>query len=848
MRLRTILIVLAVLVIGGIAAGVIYVSTLDFNQYRGLIAEQAKAATGRDLAIKGELKLSLGFTPAVAVDDVTFANASWGSRPEMANVKRFEAQVELLPLITGTIKVKRIVLLNADILVETDAQGRGNWVFDTGAKPTQPSTQPTTSGAPGKLPVVSEVVVRDSKLTYRDGRTRQVSQLDLQRVSLRANSDNDPLKIDVDGAFNGHSFQVIGQVGAIAALTRSGGAPYPVSLVVRSPEAGTVKVDGQIKEPMTGKGYELAVAAEGNEIAKLAELGGVKVPLLGPFKVELKLTDGAPGGNPSIPSFKVDLGKPELVLVRAQGAVRDPIGQKGIAITASVEGREIGAFSGLALPGMAAPIPPIPALGPFRANLRVTEGPAGRPAIPELKAELGRADLIHATLEGVIQDPLQQRGINIAITADSADLAALGTKMGTEMPVTGPMTLQARVSDTGPERYALSGVKLNAGGSDVAGEATLSTAGGRPNLTADFASNVVDLSKVGGGKAEGKPAPAPAPASGKAGDGKVFSNDPLPYDMLNMADGELKYRAAKILTSSVAMQNLNLTATLRGGAFALRPLTAELGGGKLTSDVALASKGQSVQIKADTKGVAIGSLLQESKTTALLDGAKTDFNIDVRGTGPSLRAVMASLNGTIVMVSGEGVVHTKYLDLFGGDVLTVINPLTQGADTSKLNCIANRFEVKDGVATTKVMVLDTSRTTVLGEGGFNLGTEQLQMMMTPKSKDASLLSLTIPIRVSGTFANPRFLPDHEAAAKAAAGAVGGALLLGPAGILVPFLSQGQSGDVCATAIATATGQKAPPASRSTQQPSQQQQQQQQQQQPSNPAQDLGRNLRGLFGK
>ena len=146
-----------------------------------------------------------------------------------------------------------------------------------------------------------------------------------------------------------------------------------------------------------------------------------------------------------------------------------------------------------------------------------------------------------------------------------------------------------------------------------------------------------------------------------------------------------------------------------------------------------------------------------------------------------------------------------------------------------------------------MLVADTQRTTIMGEGTFNLGSEQLQMTVTPKSKDASLLSLTIPIRVSGTFANPRFLPDHEAAAKAVAGSVGGALMLGPAGILVPFMSEGTKGDVCATAIATATGQKAPAASqapsRSTTQPGQQQQQQ-----PSNPVQDLGRNLRGLFGK
>jgi hypothetical protein len=571
----------------------------------------------------------------------------------------------------------------------------------------------------------------------------------------------------------------------------------------------------------------------------------MKVPAIGPFKAELRLTDGAPGGNPSVPSLKVEVGKPELALVRAQGAVRDPIGQKGIALTVSVEGREIGAFSGFSVPGMAQPVPPIPALGPFKANLKVTEGPAGRPSVPELKAELGTPQLIHVSVDGAVSDPLQQRGINIALAADSQDLTAMGAKTGIDMPLSGPMNFQARVSDLGPERFGLTGVKLTAGGSDVTGEATLAMAGGRPNVTANFASNLLDLSKLSAAeKADGKPAPSSTPP--QKSDGRVFSNDPLPYDMLNMADGEFKYRAAKIVTTSVTVQNLSMNAALNGGQFTLRPLTADVGGGKLNTDVTMAAKGQSIVIKTDTKGVSLGSLLQESKTTSLIDGAKTDLVVDVRGAGPSMRAVMASLNGTIHMVSTDGVVHTKYLDLFGGDVLKVINPLTQGADTSKLNCIANRFEIVNGVGTTKVLVADTTRTTIVGEGTFNLGSEQLNMMVTPKSKDASLLSLTIPIRVGGTFASPSFLPDHEAAAKAVAGSVGGALMLGPAGILVPFMSQGQSGEVCPTAIATATGQKAPPASqqqqRSGQQPSQQQQQQ------NNPVQDLGRNLRGLFNK
>ena len=70
------LVVLIVVVIGG---GVGYLSVADFNQYRGLIAEQAKEATGRDLVIAGDLKLNISLTPSISVAGVSFANASWRS-------------------------------------------------------------------------------------------------------------------------------------------------------------------------------------------------------------------------------------------------------------------------------------------------------------------------------------------------------------------------------------------------------------------------------------------------------------------------------------------------------------------------------------------------------------------------------------------------------------------------------------------------------------------------------------------------------------------------------------------------------------------------------------------------
>ena len=99
MRLRTILIALLVLVVVVLGGAAIFVMSLDFNQYKGLIARQVEQATGRSLTIKGNIALALSLTPTLVADDLSLANAEGGSRPEMVTVKRLEVQLQLLPLL-----------------------------------------------------------------------------------------------------------------------------------------------------------------------------------------------------------------------------------------------------------------------------------------------------------------------------------------------------------------------------------------------------------------------------------------------------------------------------------------------------------------------------------------------------------------------------------------------------------------------------------------------------------------------------------------------------------------------------------------------------------------------------
>ncbi len=124
MRWKRIVGVAAFLFIAMIVAAYVILSTYDYNKFKPRIAKIVEDATGRALTLAGDIDLEVGLSPTLVVEDVSFQNATWGSRPELAKLKRFEIQIALLPLILKRIIVKRIILVSPDILVETDSSGK----------------------------------------------------------------------------------------------------------------------------------------------------------------------------------------------------------------------------------------------------------------------------------------------------------------------------------------------------------------------------------------------------------------------------------------------------------------------------------------------------------------------------------------------------------------------------------------------------------------------------------------------------------------------------------------------------------------------------------------------------
>ena len=107
----------------------VFLDRYDYDKLKPRISRMVKDSTGRELILGGEVDLAIGFSPALVVTDVTFANASWGSQPQMIKVEKLQAQVRLLPLLFKDVKVKRVGLAGVDVLLETDPNGQGNWDF-----------------------------------------------------------------------------------------------------------------------------------------------------------------------------------------------------------------------------------------------------------------------------------------------------------------------------------------------------------------------------------------------------------------------------------------------------------------------------------------------------------------------------------------------------------------------------------------------------------------------------------------------------------------------------------------------------------------------------------------------
>jgi AsmA protein len=183
--MKTLVKVLAGIVVLIMVAVVGFIYTFDANNYKEEITDMAEAITGRSLTIGGDMGISLYPWIGIKIHDVTIGNPDGFSKRIFATVGQFDVRIKIVPLLQRRLDVDRLVLHRLDVNFEKNSVGDNNW-SDISDMPESDNTE-SIFGLAGL--VVGGIDITDSSLTWLD--TNTTKHYKISNMSLSAKAVNE---------------------------------------------------------------------------------------------------------------------------------------------------------------------------------------------------------------------------------------------------------------------------------------------------------------------------------------------------------------------------------------------------------------------------------------------------------------------------------------------------------------------------------------------------------------------------------------------------------------------------------------------------------------------------------
>lgn len=118
------LFLLVILACGGLSY---YISTIDWNNYKGKITDQIEQITGKKVLIGGKIDLKFWPTPHLSATNIKIYNPSVNSNESLAEVQEMVTDLSLMPLLHKRFEINNMSLVHAKVSVEFLTNGKTNW-------------------------------------------------------------------------------------------------------------------------------------------------------------------------------------------------------------------------------------------------------------------------------------------------------------------------------------------------------------------------------------------------------------------------------------------------------------------------------------------------------------------------------------------------------------------------------------------------------------------------------------------------------------------------------------------------------------------------------------------------
>ncbi|MDN2662597.1 AsmA family protein [Psychromonas sp. 14N.309.X.WAT.B.A12] len=248
--------------------------------------------------------------------------------------------------------------------------------------------------------------------------------------------------------------------------------------------------------------------------------------------------------------------------------------------------------------------------------------------------------------------------------------------------------------------------------------------------------------------------------------------------ILNDLDIKGSLTIAGILYQDITIGKITNGLTVKNGKATINPLTANLYDGSLTVNASVDEDGgkNSYQATTTLKNVALLPLLKDAAEVDLLSGT-ANFNLAASGQGLTSTKIQQGVNakGDFKVLDGElyGINLPYEIRVFKAKLTGKTIDEDKLVKKTDFASLTGEFTVDDGIANNQKLTMTSPVIRLDGAGTADTikQTIDYKLGVTPLSKTdestsyADLSGVSIPLRIQGSFSDPSFSLDTEGALK-----------------------------------------------------------------------------------
>lgn len=409
-----------------------------------------------------------------------------------------------------------------------------------------------------------------------------------------------------------------------------------------------------------------------------------------------------------------------------------------------------------------------------------------------LQADM-RVGNTRAVVEGTLTNPAHLGALDMHLQLSGDNMAKLYALTGIVLPSTPPYETSGRLVATlrkGASVYRYDKFSGRVGGSDLNGSLTYTQRQPRALLSGELESKQLrfeDLAPLIG--ADAKPGQAASDSTVRQPADKALPVAPFRTERWDSIDADVKFTGQRIIrTADLPITDLVTHLKLDDGVLTLDPLNFGVAGGNLMSSLQLNGKREPLAATIDMKArhLQLKQLFPKFESMRASVG-EVNGSAKLSATGNSVAALLGSSNGEAKLLVENGTVSKFLLEAMGLNVGSVVISKLFGDKPVQIHCGVSDFSFTNGVARSRVFVIDTQDAVIDTSGAIDLGSERLALTVRPDSKGLRIFSLRSPLYVGGTLKKPSVSPDIGVLALRAGGVVALALVAPVATAVLPLI-------------------------------------------------------------